>query len=280
MSPDNLAGYAEALERLGPRAVYGYPTAIYLMALWLREQGNDRIRPAAVFTASETLLPHYREVIEAAFGCPVLDWYGATEFIANITQCEQGSYHIKHEYGVVELVDETGRPVPADEPGLLVGTGLNNHAMPLFRYQVGDLAVAGRGSCPCGRAGRLIESIVGRTEDVVVTPEGRYITRLDFIFKAIDTVREAQLVQERVDELRVRVVAEPGFGSGDEAAIVRALQGRLGDRMDIRVERVAAIPRLPSGKFRYVISKVPLDLAGARQTGEVLGLSDEEDATL
>ncbi len=280
MSPATMRLYGDALVCFQPRAIYGYPTALYLMALWLREEGIRSVRPSAVFTASETLLPHYRAVMEEAFGCRVLDWYGATEFIANITQCEEGRYHVKQEYGVVELLGDDGEPAVAGEPGALVGTGLNNRAMPFFRYRVGDVAVAGSGVCPCGRAGRLVDSIVGRTEDVVVTPDGRYISRLDFIFKTIQNVREAQLVQERVDHLRVRVVPRPGFGAADEEQIRANLRDRLGDAIRIQVERVDEIPRLPSGKFRYVISKVPLEFGGARQAGEALGLSAEEDTTL
>lgn len=280
MSQENLAAYADALERFRPRAIVGYPTAIYLMALWLQENGRTAVRADAVFTASETLLPTYRSTIEAAFGCTVFDWYGTSELIGNITQCELGSYHVKQEYAVVELLGPDGHAVGTGEPGHVIGTGLNNHAMPLFRYRVGDMAVPREGRCACGRAGRLVEEIVGRTEDVIVTPEGRYITRLDFIFKTIEAVREAQLVQERVDHLRVRVVPGPGFGAAEEDRIRSNLRERLGDGIRIDVERVEAIPRLASGKFRYVISKVPLELAGARQVGDALGLSAEEDATL
>jgi phenylacetate-CoA ligase len=280
MSKANLPAYADQLTRFRPVFIAGYPTAIYLMALHLCDAGITSVRPKAVFTASETLLPHQRLVIEQAFGCKVFDWYGAVELIANIVQCERGNYHIKAEYGVVEILNPDGTPTPPGQIGELVCTGLNNMAMPFIRYRVGDTAVPKEGVCPCGRGGRLVEHITGRIEDVIVTPDGRYLSRLDFVFKGLMNVAEAQMIQDARDHLRVRIVRRPGYTEQDTAQILSNLRERLGNDIRIELEPVEHIPRTANGKFRYVVSKVPLDLAGARQTGEVLGLTAEEEKTL
>ncbi|MFO7653523.1 MAG: hypothetical protein R6X25_06840 [Candidatus Krumholzibacteriia bacterium] len=280
LSRSHLPAYADSLRHLAPVMIYGYPTAIYLVAMYLNEQGIGAVRPRAVFTNSETLMPHQRAEIERAFGCRVFDWYGATELVANIVQCEHGSYHVKPEYGVVEVLRRDGSPAAPGEAGDLVGTGLNNLAMPLLRYRVGDSVVPRAGTCPCGRNGALVEGIVGRVEDVVVTPDGRWLTRLDHVFKGLYAVEEAQLVQETTEELRVRIVRRPGYGDGDEAAVLHNLRERLGDEIRIRFEYLDRIPRTSSGKFRYVVSKVRLDAADARQAGEIVGITGEEERTL
>jgi phenylacetate-CoA ligase len=270
MNAANLPAYASSLAALSPAMIYGYPTAIYLMALHLNERHIESVRPKAVFTASETLMPHQRAEIERACGCRVFDWYGATEFIANIVQCERGNYHIKPEYGIVEILRSDGSATAPGEPGELVCTGLNNLAMPFIRYRVGDLAVSKAGECPCGRSGALIERVTGRVEDVVVTPDGRWLSRLDFVFKGLDRVEEAQLVQEDLRLLLVRVVRRPGYTETDERRVLANLRERLGDEMTINFEYLERIPRTRSGKFRYVVSRIPLGLAAARQTGEML----------
>jgi phenylacetate-CoA ligase len=219
-------------------------------------------------------------VIEQAFGCHVFDWYGNVELVANIVQCEAGNYHIKPEYGVVEILNPDGSPSQPGQVGELVCTGLNNPAMPFVRYRVGDTAVRKEGPCPCGRGGRLVERITGRTEDVIVTPDGRYLSRLDFVFKGLLNVEEAQMIQETADHLRVRIVKRPGYTQQDTGRILANLRERMGTGINVDLEFVERIPRTASGKFRYVISKAPLDLAGARQTGEVLDLAPEEDRTL
>ena len=280
MSQKNMPAFVKQLELLDPTFITGYPTAIYLIALHFCDAGNHSIHPKAVFTASETLLPHQRKVIESAFNCPVFDWYGAVEMIANIVQCELGNYHIKAEYGIVEILNKDGTSTSAGQGGELFCTGLNNFAMPFLRYRVGDTAVPKSGKCDCGRGGQLVEYIIGRTEDIIVTPDGRYLSRLDFVFKGLLNVEEAQLIQEDPGHLRVRFVKGPGFNDQDTTLILSNLRERLGDEIRIVFEEVDRIPRTSNGKFRYVISKVPLSFTDSRQTGDVLGLSAEEEKTL
>ena len=88
------------------------------------------------------------------------------------------------------------------------------------------------------------------------------------------------MIQESRTLLRIRVVPRPGFSKADEERITRNLRERAGDGMEFQFELVDSIPRLANGKFRYVISKVSLDMAGARQTGDLTGLAAEEGNTL
>lgn len=280
MSARNLEAYARHLVTFKPELIVGYPTAIYFVALSLIENGIDTVRPRGVFTASETLFTHQREVMERAFGCKVMDLYGQAEFTGMIIQCEEGNYHTQEDYGVIEILDDNGRRVQPGTMGRIVATGLNNMAMPFIRYQSGDMAVPKDGPCPCGRCGSLIEQITGRIEDVIRTPDGRLLSRLDFVFKEIPFVHEAQLIQERLDLLRVRLVPRGDFAAAEEVKLVKILQEHTGMRMRIEFDVVEEIPRLPSGKFRFVISKVPIEFGGAMQVGEVLGISADEEKSL
>ena len=69
LTPSTLPHYGEVLSRFRPALVRGYPSSIYLVALYLLETGRTDIRPKAVFTSSETLLDFQRVAIEKAFGC-------------------------------------------------------------------------------------------------------------------------------------------------------------------------------------------------------------------
>jgi len=62
------------------------------------------------------------------------------------------------------------------EPGSVVVTDLTNRAMPILRYQVGDVAVWSDQVCPCGRGLPLLERIDGREADYVVTARGELIS--------------------------------------------------------------------------------------------------------
>lgn len=280
MSKDTLAEYAKELVRFNPLLVVGYPTAIYLMALHLCDAGITSVRPRGIFTASETLLPYQRKTLEQAFGCKVMDLYGQAEYCGMVMQCEHGNYHTQEEYGVVEILAKDGSAAAPGEIGEMICTGLNNLAMPFIRYRTGDTAIPKAGTCRCERGGALVERITGRLEDVVVTPEGRFLSRLDFVFKEMPFVQEAQMIQETKTSLRIRIVPRKGFSKTDEDRIVANIRERAGDGMEFQFELVDHIPRMANGKFRYVISKVPMELAGARQTGEMTGVAAEEEKTL
>jgi phenylacetate-CoA ligase len=68
-------------------------------------------------------------------------------------------------------------------------------------------------------------------------------------------IREAQIIQESLDLVRVLVVPAPGFQAVHQDGLVSALNARLGN-MEVRIERVPEIPRSANGKFRAVVSKV------------------------
>lgn len=260
IGPATVGSYVERMREFRPVLIHGYPSALTLLARHILSEGKgDGVRslaPRAVFTHSETLLDAQRELLEQAFGCRVYNWYGTSEHLGNIVECDRGSLHLKEEHSYLEFVHPDGRPARPGEVAEIWATGFGNLAMPFIRYRTGDTAILREGSCPCGRGGRLVERVVGRVEDFIVTPDGRYVGRLDHVFKGADRVYEAQLVQDRVEELRVRIVPRPGFGEEDRAAIEEELRVRLGPSIGLRFELVDSIGRGPNGKFRFVVSGV------------------------
>jgi phenylacetate-CoA ligase len=87
-------------------------------------------------------------------------------------------------------------------------------------------------------------------------------------FKPMHNVIASQIIQETVDELVVKIVKNEVYGESDEAMLLAAFRDRLGDRVRIKVDYVAEIPRTQNGKFRWVISKVPVVVS--RSGGERL----------
>ena len=196
-------------------------------------------------------------MIERAFGCKVYNYYGNGESCAHIAECEKGSLHMKPEHSYVELLDHNNEPVEADSEGRLVGTAFLNYAMPLVRYDIGDVAVVSKNqTCPCGRSGILVDRVVGRVEDYVVTPDGRFVGRLDHLFKDAINVRMAQIAKDSIDKIVIRIVKEPGYTKKDECSILNEARTRLGKQINIDIEYPAEIPRERNGKFRFVVSQI------------------------
>jgi phenylacetate-CoA ligase len=252
LNDENAPAYSRALCAFAPEYIDSYPSALSSLALRFRELGLPAPRPRAVITSSETLLDSQRSLIQEVFGAVCFDQYGCTEQSVFVTQCEAGSYHVSPEYGIVEILDADGEPA---ETGEIVCTSFTNNAFPLLRYRMGDMATRGQIGCRCGRAFPVLRELVGRMDDLLVTPEGRQVGRLDPVFKGARHIREAQIVQRSETDVLVRVVPALGYEDGDGDAVLDELRARLGPAMRVSIETVTSIPRTSSGKFLAVINE-------------------------
>ena len=93
-------------------------------------------------------------------------------------------------------------------------------------------------------------------EDYIITPDGRWVGRLDHLFKTSINVREAQIIQDSISELIVKIVPNNYYSSLDEKHILKEAKLRLGTDMKIIFEYVEEIPRLKSGKYKFVVSNL------------------------
>ena len=246
----NIRLYVERLRRFRPVLFKAYPSSLDLFCRWVREQALEPPRPQALLTCAESLLEHQQATIREIFGRPLYDFYNQNERAALFSTCGEGRYHIHEEYSFVELVRAKGGDV-AD----IVATNLHNQAMPLVRYQTGDLAELDDGApCRCGRRFRTVRRIIGRIEDVVVTPDGRHVGRLDAAFKYSPGIRLSRIVQDRVEEIRVDLVRAESYSAADGEILERELRARLGDAIAIRFNFVDHIAPERNGKIKFVIS--------------------------
>ncbi len=259
LAPETAAGYLGALERSKVSYLLGYASALSSLARLAEEEGLVAPRLGVVLSNAEPLYAHQRVVVERVFGCPVRDTYGTAELAGAASECEAGHLHLWPEVAVIEVLDDDGAAALPGTPGRLVATTLLNGDMPLVRYEVGDriaLAPPER-ECSCGRRLPLVASLEGRLDDVVVTPEGRRVGRLDPVFKGGLPIREAQIVQETRTRVEMLVVPAAGYSPRTRAELGERLAERLGPSIEVEVREVEHLERGRSGKLRAVVSKLP-----------------------
>lgn len=260
LAPDTVGAYLEALVRHRVTYLLGYPSSLHSLA-HLAQTGGHQAPPMQVAIANaEPLYDHQRATIAAVFGCPVRETYGMAEIACAAGECEAGSLHLWPEVGTVEVLSDDGdQAVSPGLSGRIIATGLLNEAMPLIRYETGDrgaLAAADAPPCACGRSLPCLAGIEGRMDDLLRTPDGRRVGRMDPVFKADFPLREAQIVQRRLEEVIVKVVPTPGFDASWAEKVAARVRLRLGTKVTVRVETVEAIPRTRAGKLKAVVSEL------------------------
>lgn len=252
---DTAAAYLDAFRRHRIQWATGYAVSYSLLARFIIESGLDPLSLRAVITTSEKVTDPMRRLIGAAFGCRAYEEYSSVENAFFASECSEGSLHVSPDVGVVEILRADGSPVERGEVGEVVVTSLMRRLQPLIRFRIGDTAMWSSEPCSCGRGMPVIAEVCGRTEDILIGPDGRRLVRFHGVFVGLDQVVEAQVVQEQLDRFRVLVVPEPNFNDGDEAEIVRRMRQRLGD-VSVQVVRCQHIPRSASGKFQAVVSEL------------------------
>jgi phenylacetate-CoA ligase len=251
LSFQNAGMYMEAIKQYRVRALVGYPSAISILARHCLAE-NTAWPLQAVLTTSETLDPARREQISKAFCCPVYDNYGGSERVCYIHSCREGSYHILSEYGVTELIEIADRP----QYRKVIATGFWNRAMPLIRYDTGDLVVPRDTPCSCGRQYPCVDRIIGRENSVITTPSGRVFGPtiveciMEFILHDLKSlpIVEAQMVLEQNFRLVLEYVSLRDLEPSEEKAIGELVAYHIPSDFSFQCERVCQIRKTVSGK--------------------------------
>ena len=264
LSPEIVPTYVEIIKRHGVKALVGYPSSLYSVAKTCLDR-KISLKLGAVLSTSEVLMPPYREAISQAFGCDVFDFYGSAERVCYIFTCEHGRYHIQPEYGLTELI-----PVEGEQEGCcrVVATGFWSTAMPLVRYDTGDRVIRSQEeSCPCGRAFPMVERIIGRQGDTIVTPSGRQlgtslVTHMVYVICGADHFLESQVIQDAPDHITIAYVPDGQCTPEELARFEERLQKNLPHDLRCSLKEVDAVERTRSGKIKPIVSKLPRENGG------------------
>lgn len=244
--PRHLLTYSETLEHLALAAAPERPV--------------ESIQ--SILAVSEQLTPGMRRRIARSFGASIQQNYGLNEIGLVAVRCEAGRYHVHTEHCHVEILDDAGKQVEPGRTGRIIVTSLTNTAMPLLRYDTGDLAEAVDADCPCGRTMPAFGDVVGRYSRIAFLPEGT-LGLVGALNTAIEEMpaqhahglRQIQIHQYRDNRFELRVAAtdplQPAFAQFVRAAWALA-DSAASHPLDI--VQVREIPRPPGGKFQTFTS--------------------------
>lgn len=258
LTSESLTEFHGQLESLSPQLLLGYSSALDLLATWFRDQGLTMKMPRGIISSAETLTPEFRENIESVFPCRLFNRYGSREFGVIAQQCEvSDGLHVFTDQVHLEILDPEGRPCAPGELGEIVVTDLTNRVMPFIRYRTGDMAKPQAGICSCGRGFPLLQSVEGRTSELIVGKNGKFYSCPGprFYGSGIPGIHQMQLVQESIELLTVNIVPDDLWTPSSELLLIERMKELLGGP-DVVVNLVDGIAPSPSGKFPFAISRV------------------------
>jgi phenylacetate-CoA ligase len=267
-SHEPLDAQLAAVRGFRPDVINGYSIAVELLAEAALAAGVTDIRPRLVYTGAMPTTERCRALSTQAFGVRPLDVYAITEAGPVAFECPEspGDYHLNDDVQLVEIVDESGRPLPDGDTGEVIITPLTLLSEPLLRYRVGDLAARRPYPCRCGRGLGLLGPIEGRARQIIHTPDGRTLNQAGIgpSFRKEHGVRRSQVRHTAPDVLRVLVVTEFPWSAGGREQTVNLLGSRLGSTMRIDLVEVDDLPMTSAGKFQAIVP-LPQD-STARQS--------------
>ena len=247
LDDETLRTILAKIECKKPRFIRSYPIPLYLLAQY-RNQHADEFshQPIRVMTTGSTLPQTYRDEIERAFGCDVIDSYSCEGTPNTYETPAHDGYRVCGYYGIIEVLDEQDKPV-SDGIGRVVSTDLWNLAHPFIRYDTLDLVEV--------REGKIVR-IMGRESEVLRAPSGVFYTNHNFshfFTHEIEGVDAYQVVKHTDGALSFRLVVNAHYTASIEQYMVDYWHSVFD--VPVNAEIVKTIPLLHNNKRLSVIKE-------------------------
>ena len=237
--------------------INGYTSPIVQFAKFLRTKKVvlKHVCPSLKYciVTSEILFDSDKELLEAQFGIPVINEYGAAELGYIAFQNKNYEWVINSDDLFVEILDDNDRVLPYGEAGRVVITSLYNKAHPFIRYDLGDFAVLSKNST---LKKPLLENLIGRSNDLAVLPSGKKAAGLTFYYITKSIIEDAGNVKEFIIEqhstshFKVKYTSDKPLTSKNTKQILYDMERYLEKGLSVEFERLDHINRSKSGKLK------------------------------
>lgn len=262
---DRMETYCQKAFDYGPEWIRCYPSSGYVFAKYLNDTGMNFPTIKGMLCSSEQLYDFQKQLFIDVFGekIKIFAHYGHYEMAALAGFCEYtDNYHVLPQYGYVELLNKNDGPVTTPgEVGEIVATSFIMKTTPFIRYRTQDLAVYKAAACEkCGRPYQIWERIEGRLQELIVTRSGRLISTsmLNMHDKSYDHLKQFQFHQRDRGKVTFKFIPKPGFDVDVENEVYNKMKGKLGDDIELKMERVDEIRLTKRGKHCLLVQELEM----------------------
>ncbi|MBP3272661.1 MAG: phenylacetate--CoA ligase [Ruminococcus sp.] len=254
MGPGNTDKQLEMMQSLKSTVLCSTSSYALLLAEEIEKRGiKDKIHLKKGVIGSERWSEKMRRNISEKLGIELYDIYGLTEIYGPGIgiNCEHNTgMHIWDDYLYLEIIDPvTGQPVPDGEEGEIVITTLVKEGAPLIRYRTHDLSRIIPGKCPCGRSYPRIDTIKGRTDDMMkIKGVNVFPSQIEEILGQFEEISSEYQIRishlDGKDTMRIYVETN---GSVDFAGLAKRIaekvKSRIGFTPLVKVVEIGVLPR-------------------------------------
>ncbi len=258
ISQKNVENYIKGMLDNKIEYMVGYAMSNYLLADFIEREQLKAPKIKAMITSSEKLTQEMRNTFQRVYSCKTFDSYSGVEACGLISENKEGDFLFNPDTGLLEVVDEEGNEVSNGEEGEIISTGFLNFDQPLIRYRIGDRAKKSLSQeSKSGIEMPLIDEIIGRVEDVVITSEGKKMVRFHGVFININGLKLSQVVQERLNSFTLNLVVDmSSYNLKSEKIMINRLKSQVGNEIVVKFNYLKKIPNIFNGKYKSVISKI------------------------
>ena len=209
----------------------------------------------SIICGSELLQDETRNNLKKVFGCDVVSRYANEENGVLGQECvDKQEFHLNTSSYYCEFLKlDEDKPAEKGELARIVITDLYNYALPMIRYDTGDLAIVGEADCDI-KANTVIKEIFGRKVDLIYNTKGEALSphTITNNMWEVKNIKQFKFTQISQNEYVILLNAEKDFDKKQEKEIREKFEAILGNEANIKIEYTDEIPVLASGKRKYI----------------------------
>ncbi|PWJ11026.1 phenylacetate--CoA ligase family protein [Ruminococcus flavefaciens] len=254
MGPGNTDKQLQMMQDMKSTVLCSTSSYALLLAEEIEKRGiKDNIHLKKGVIGSERWSDKMRKHISESLGIELYDIYGLTEIYGPGIgiNCEYNEgMHYWDDYLYIEVIDpKTGEPVPDGEMGEIVITTLVKEGAPLIRYRTHDLSRIIPGKCKCGRCYPRLDTIMGRTDDMMkIKGVNVFPSQIEEVLANFSEINsEYQIRISHLDGKDTMRIYVESTGDVDFDAlskrIAEKVKSRIGFTPIVKVVEVGVLPR-------------------------------------
>jgi len=232
--------------------IIGLPSSFESICKYLdKSKPHIKLKINSIIAVSEYMNSYVESSMKKYFNAKVVSRYSNEEMGIIAQQSLKGDmdeFVVNTASYFVEILKmDSDKPAEKNELGRIIITDVFNYAMPLIRYDTGDISTF--------IEAQLLGKIEGRKMDFLYATNGELISPHlihVILYKYFDLLKQYQFIQEGKKQYTLKLNATHSFTK--EHQLISDVKKEFGKDAIITIEYVDEIPPLSSGKRKKVIN--------------------------